>query len=188
MKNYIILILISITFFSFTADNEKLVKTKVTDNITVDLPVSFQQMSEQDINSKYISYRKPLALYTSENKKADFGVNVSLTQWNSNDLDLMKRFFKSSIANLYDKVDFLKEDIEEINNIRYAVFEIISTVNPDENAILSKGAIQKYSYLQYAIVNEKTILFNFTCPLNEKERWQSTVKDIMNSVKVKKSF
>ena len=178
----------TIAFFSFTTDNGKLVKTKITEDITVDIPVSFHEMSEQDINSKYLSYRKPLALYTSENKKADFGVNVSLTQWNSGDLELMKSFFKSSIANLYDKVEFIKEDIEEINKIKYAVFEIVSTVNPDENAVLSRGAIQKYSYLQYTIVNEKTILFNFSCPLNEKDYWTPMVKEMMHSIKIKKSI
>lgn len=164
-----------------------LVKTKVADGITVSLPSSFTPMTRDEINQKYISYRKPLALYTSQDKLTDFGVNRSVTQWGEDDLELLKSFYRSSIGNLYDDVNFIEEKIEEINKISFVVFEFTSTINPDRNAVIKQNAIKKYTYLQYAIVNGKTVLLNFTCPAEQMEKWRQTAMEIMQSVKIKKT-
>jgi hypothetical protein len=54
----------------------KLVKTKVTDDITVMLPRDFRPMDELDFSQRYPSVRKPIAAYSNENRDVDFSVNI----------------------------------------------------------------------------------------------------------------
>jgi len=180
--------LLLLAFIGFSIEDTDLKKVTIADDISVLLPESFTVLSEQEINDKYISYRKPLAIYSDPSRRVDFGVNVSVTSWGSDDLDLMKQFFRSNILNLYDEVEFVKEEVQEINGISYAVFEFISQVNPDKNSFRANNAVKKYTYVQYALVNGKTLLFNFTAPFMIKDRWEGIAQEVMQSVKVKKSF
>ncbi|MGK7394497.1 MAG: hypothetical protein ACNS62_07980 [Candidatus Cyclobacteriaceae bacterium M3_2C_046] len=182
------LLIVLITWMIPAQEDVKWVKTKVVEGITVELPDTFVPMTEQEINQKYISYRKPVALYTSPNRMVDFGVNLSVTQWDEGDLDILRNFYRSSILNLYDEVDWINQEIKEINKVKFVLFEFTSTVNPDENSIVNNQAIRKYSYLQYAIVNGKTLVFNFTAPLQRKEHWQDVAQHLMNSIKIKKTL
>ena len=162
-------------------------KEQVNKDIRLSLPEDFTAMSDQDIQAKYISYRSPIALYTNPNRTVDFGINLSVTHWEPHDLPLLQEFYENSIRTLYSQVEFLKKDIEAVNDIRYAVFEFVSTVT-DESIVNRTSAISKYTLIYYAIVNNKTILFNFTCPASDREMWQETAQEIMNSIKIKKTL
>lgn len=163
-------------------------KTSVSDDIRVSLPELFAPMTEQDIQAKYVSYRPPIALYTNPNRTVDFGVNLSVTHWAPGDLALLQEFYESSIRTLYDTVNFIKKDIATVDDISFAVFEFTSTVFGKENAINTTPPISKYTLIYYAIVNNKTILFNFTCPAKDQEDWQEIAHAIMHSIKIKKTL
>jgi len=163
-------------------------KVKINNDVKVSLPEDFVQMTEEDIRQKYVSYRDPIALYTSPNRTVDFGVNLSVTHWKPGDLKMMQEFYENSIRTLYTEVNFIKKDIETINDIPYAVFEFESTVEGESNAINQTKPISKYTLIHYAIVNNKTILFNFSTPLKDKEKWQPIAHEIMQSIKIKKTL
>lgn len=190
IKRIILPVLIALLIFMHQARSQdvKLVKTKVSDNITVMLPESFSPMTEQDINTKYVSYRKPIALYTDPNRVVDFGVNLAPTYFKPGDIEILKGFYKNSLLTLYDTVKFIREDIENVNDIDFAVFEFISSVKGEEDSFSRQGPINKYTLVYYAIVNDKTILFNFTSPFRQKEQWQDTAKVIMKGIKIKKTL
>lgn len=162
-----------------------LVKVKVDENITVDLPEDFQRLPEAEINLKYVSSKQPLAVYSDRSRQVDFSVNVAFSRWNPEDLDIMRGFYKSSIMGLYDEVRFINESVEEINGRKYVVFEFVSTIKSDEDAILNTSNISKYTYIQYTIVNYKTVLFHFNCPFMTRDTWSDTAGSIMRSVKVR---
>lgn len=166
----------------------ELKKVQVNKDIQLSLPEDFTAMSEQDIQAKYISYRSPIALYTNPSRTVDLGINLSVTHWEPHDLALLQEFYENSIRTLYTQVEFLKKDIETVNDIRYAVFEFVSTVTDEESIVNRTQAISKYTLIYYAIVNNKTILFNFTCPAKDREIWQDTAQEIMNSIKIKKTL
>jgi hypothetical protein len=73
---------------------EKLVKTKMTDEITALVPKNFKPMDDIDFSQRYPSVRKPLAAYTNEAREVDFSVNISATQWPDGDIEIAKEFFK----------------------------------------------------------------------------------------------
>lgn len=183
---YFILLFLSLSFFAF--QSVKFVKTKVDDNITLSLPQDFIPMSPEDLLNKYVSSKAPLAVYTDFNRSVDLGINVAYSRWNEEDLDIMQSFYKSNIMGLYDEVNFIKEGIEEINGRNFAVFEFVSSVNDEEGTTITQSSISKFVRIQYAIVNGKTILFNFSCPSRQKEKWSPIARQIMESVKISKKL
>ncbi len=162
-----------------------LVRVKVDENITVDLPQDFARLQEAEINLKYLSSKQPLAVYSDPSRLADFSVNVAFSRWNPEDLEIMRGFYKSNIMGLYDEVQFINESVEDISGRKYVVFEFVSTVKSDEDEILNTENISKYTYIQYTIVNRKTILFHFNCPYLAKDEWSGIAGNIMQSVRIK---
>lgn len=176
---------IATLLITFTGTPEKLVKTKVTDNISILLPKSFFEMTPSDIAQRYPSVRKPVGAYTNDERLVDFSVNISATQWRRGDVKIAKDFFKASIFNLYDRVDMINEEIKTIDDRQFIVFEFDSRINGDRGSLENQGPIRRYSYVQYLISKGKTYVFSFNCPIQRKEMWQKTAGEVMSSVKIK---
>jgi len=160
-------------------------RQKVTKEISMEIPESFTPMTQQELYSKFISDRMPIAMYTSADKRADLGINENSSTWVGKDLKILREFYKSNITNLFTKVEFIQDDIQEIGGRQFVVFEFVSTL-VDENSIGDVNTISKYSYIQYTIRDNKVLLFNFSCPAMLKRQWQETASTMMNSVKIKK--
>ena len=175
-------------FFLSSFQQVKYVKTKVNDDIRMSLPEGFLLMSQEDLNNKYLSTKAPVAAYTDFSRVVDLGVNIAYSQWNNEDLEIMSSFYKSTIMGLYDDVQFITEEIQEINGKDFAVFEFVSTVTDEEGTTINQNAISKYVRIQYTIVKSKTVLFNFTCPARQKEKWAPIAKEILESVKISKTL
>ena len=120
--------LLCILLIASSFQDIKLKKTKVSDAITVSLPESFYPMAPQDIAQRYPSVRKPIAAYTNDQMLVDFSINQSASMWRQSDIEMAKSFMKSSVMNMFDSVEFIQEDIREINGHNYIVFEIISII------------------------------------------------------------
>jgi hypothetical protein len=175
---YIALFMVLLLFFA--ANTRKLVKTKVTKEITMSLAEELFPMTDDDIARKYPSARRPVAMYTDPSRQVDLGVNVSTGRWREDDLEMLQRFYKSTIMNLYNKVDIDREEIQEINKRKFVVFEFTSEVT-EEN----KAPIQKYTYIQYTVAGGQTLVFNFTCDLKQKALWGETAQAMMQTIKIK---
>lgn len=167
---------------------EKLVKTKVSEAITVSLPQNFYPMSEYDMAQRYPSVRKPVGAYTDDARMVDFSINISATQWREQDVDIAKGFFKASLANLYDRVNFIQEDIKTIDKKQFIVFEFDSRIEGEQFSLDNKDPVRRYTYIQYLIINGKTLVFSFSAPVQLKEQWQEIAAEIMDSIKVKNSL
>jgi hypothetical protein len=181
-------LLFSFSLLFTPLQSAKLVKTKVNDSIVLLIPEDFRPMTNDEIADRYFTTKRPMALFTGPNSLVDLGVNQSVTQWQEKDLEIMKSFQKSNIYNLYDNIEMISEGIREINGRNNAYFEFVSSVKEEENVFVKKGAINKYTYIQYTIVNGHSLVFNFTCPATIKAKWQPTVNEIMNSIAVKKNL
>lgn len=160
-------------------------RDKVGKFISIEVPETFVAMSKSELISKYVSSRKPLAMYTSQDRLIDLGINENSSRWTENDLEILMSFYKASIANLFTKVDFHQEEIKEIAGRKFIVFEFTSKVTSEDNTFGGSSAISKYTYIQYTLRNDKVLLFNFSCPLRIKNQWQETAHQIMNSVRIK---
>jgi hypothetical protein len=169
-------------------DQPKLVKTKVADGITVSIPQDWRPMDNMDFTQRYPSVRAPLAAFTNLDREIDFSVNVSATQWPDADLVMASRFFKSSISNMFDRVEMINEGIEDINGKKMIFFEFESRVNGRNQTVGVSDPVLRYSYIQYYITPGfpgKTLVFSFSCPRRFRQDWEGTAKLMMKSVRVK---
>lgn len=182
------IICLLLTLFFLQDDYGKPVKTKVADGITMMLPETLHPMSEQDLAAKYISHRMPLAAYTSPDRRADLTVNTANTAWQEADVGLMHNFYKASIVNLFTEVDFIKEETAHINDKAFSVFEFISVLEGDENSFTNRQAVETYNYIAYTIVNGQAMVFSFNASASQKDQWQHTAHEMMQSIKIKKTL
>jgi hypothetical protein len=178
----LLLSLAIIGLFAFSPS--KLVKTKVTEGVYISLPPELKPMTPDDIILRYPSVRSPLAAYTDLNRTLDFSVNISATQWPDADLEIASQFFKSSISNLFDRVDFIEEGIHTIHKKKFIFFEFESRVNGNKMALGEQSPVFRYTYIQYLIEPNRTLVISFNCPKTSREDWQETVRAVMKSVKV----
>ena len=163
----------------------KLVKTKITDEITVSLPDSFVKMTDDDIVVRSTMVRAPLGAYTNRDRDIDFTANISATQWPDGNLEMAAKFFKSNIYNLYDRVDMINSGIHTINKKKFIFFEFESRVNGNKLKESERMAVYRYSYVQYLVEKNRTLVFTFNCSKNQHEDWQATAHAVMKSIKVK---
>ncbi len=178
-------IIISIFFYlllsSFSGDHHKLSKVQVREGIKIKIPEAFYKMPERDIVERYRSYKLPIAMYSAEDRLTEFGVSISDNFWSGNDLELLLDFQKSNIMALFDKVDFKKQGIRKVHKNNMAFFELESDTR------YARKFEKKYTLLHYAVVDNRVLVFNFSCPIDQKDQWEDTAWKIMDSIRLKKS-
>lgn len=163
------------------------VKTiKPTDYIKIEVPQEFYVLSEDEKLLTFPSIRLPIAAVANENKTAVLGINKSNNNWSEDDIEILKLFYKSGIQALHDDVSFLQEEVKEINGKKFIVFEFTSVAKAEENAFKKKKALRNYNYIQYAIVRDDIVIFNFYTHISLMDRYQEGVNKMMNSVVLKK--
>lgn len=166
-------------------DGFKLVKTKITKEVTISLPADFVPMTDDDMANKYFTPQKPTAMYTNPDRVVDFGFNQTQTRWRIEDLPLLQKFYKSSIVSMYSKVNFIQETTAIVNKRNFVVFEFVSElVDEDPNSLKKGSVVKQYSYVQYTIENNKILVFNFTCPAQMKNTWQEVARQVMSTIKI----
>lgn len=179
------LFLLILTSLSPIQETPKLIKTKVSDDISVMLPKDFVPMGELDFTQRYPSVRKPIGAFTNPEHEVDFSVNISATSWPDANLEMAQKFFKSGIMNMFDRVEMISEGIHEVNGKKLVYFEFESRIKGDKSALGMDEPVLKYSYLEYLVEPKRTLVFSFNCPRRLKEDWQPTADKVMKSVKIK---
>ena len=178
-------VLLFVVFGLLAFDQPKLVKTKVAEGITASIPAGWRPMDGLDFTERYRSVRAPLAAYTNEERTIDFSINISATQWPDANVDVAKSFFKASVKNMFDRVDFISEGTVDIKGKKYFYFEFESKMNGNPAKQEQKDPVMKYTYQQYLVEPDRTLVFSFNCPRRDREEWQPVAKAIMKSLRVK---
>lgn len=178
-------VILLLAFACLAADKPKLVKMKVNDEITVSVPQGWKAMDGMDFTERYPSVRAPLGAFTNDERSVDFSINISATQWPDSDLPLAQKFFKASLMNMLDKVEIIGEGISEIKGKKFIYFEFTSRVNGNRVKEGLAEPILKYSYIQYLLGPQRTLVFSFNCQKRQQQDWQETAREMMKSVRVK---
>lgn len=195
LKIHLLLFCTLLSYSLFAQQTSRLVKVKIADKIMVSIPEDFMIMPEDAYAREYGAYRPALAMYTNPSGDADFGVNMTINRslraykgsgFKPEDLKMLKDMYKASIAAMHTDVDFIQDKVVNINKRDYIVIEFVGTVKDESSQVRTSRELMQYSYLQYTIEDERVLIFNFTCPYRQKERWQSTAEAIMQSAKVGK--
>ena len=197
IKNIFMLMLVMLISFTSFAQYKKTKfnKIKIADFVQVSIPEGFTEMPPELYSRKYNAYRPPIAIYTSEDQNADFGVNESVNRslkafarsdWNAKDLEMIKGIYKASIAGMHSEVTFIQDKVESINGRNYAILEFVGAVKDEDKAItFNNKPVRQYSYLMYTVKEGRILIFNFNCPVQIQNQWQDIAKQIMSSVSIK---
>ncbi|WMJ71736.1 hypothetical protein RCC89_00915 [Cytophagaceae bacterium ABcell3] len=153
---------------------QQLGKRKVADGVKVALPKDFTKMTDDDIVVRYYTHKKPLALYTSEDRNIGFGFNIASVSWQFTDLELLRKFYKATVLSMFNKVDLINEGVKTVNGQEYAFLEFTSNVD----------RIKNYFYVQYIIVHDRIFVFHMMCPVQGKQKWAPVAHEVMESIKV----
>lgn len=181
-KGLLVLTLISLCSFD---DSIKLVRTKITDTISVLIPREFRPMDDIDYLQRYPSVRKSIAGFTNVDRLVDFSVNTSATRWVQSDTELAQKFFKSGLYNLFDNVEIITEGIHDVHGKKFIYFEFESRVKGDVRDQALRDAVLNYTYIQYLLEPDRTLVFTFTCPRRLRMEWQEVALKMMTGIKVK---
>lgn len=161
----------------------KWVKTKLPNGITVSIPDQLTPMTPDDLAQRFPSVRAPLGAFTNNDRLADFSINISATTWPDGDVDMAGKFFKASLQNLYHRVDFVDEGIKTIKKKKFIYFEFESRIVGERKQGLT-DAVLKYTYIQYLVQKDRTLVFTFSCPKDLREEWQPVAHEMMNRIRV----
>jgi hypothetical protein len=169
------------------ANAQSLKQVSLNESIKVSLPETFLKLDDGEVKQSYKSYRKPIAIFRDSRDMADFGANIAENQWAESDLDMFAKFQKSTLRQMFNEVRISSEGFEQIRGRRFTFFEFESELKPDDKSIISDRPVKKYFLIYYTIINSKVLVFQFNCPLIQKDKWRSTAKKIMNSIVINKS-
>jgi hypothetical protein len=205
MKYLPFLLLVCLVVAGFTPP--KLKTFKISPDVSVSLPADFQVMPDEVIATKYPAPRKPLGAFTSPNGQADFIVSERPSTFKPADLALLQQFYRSAITSKYSEVNFIREEVKEINRQQYIIFEFTSITRDEDRRTNKLAPIRKYTLVQYTIARntqkealkatardkdkatreDNLLVFTFTTPIDLKDAWQETARKIMQSIKVSQS-
>lgn len=174
-----LILLISFLFLNEGFSQEKFKKAKPHKSISLNIPESFIEMPIDLVAERYLTSKKPTMVYTDITQEVDLDVNISVNRWDTN-IELLKEFYKSTIFNVHKKVEFLQDDVVEINKRKYARLEYKSSF---ENK--NQGVTKHYTYILFTVVENKIVVTSFRVLQKDMKKWQETANIIMNSIKMK---
>jgi len=182
MKSLLILVFIGFGYILHAQpDLGKLERRDIGGKVSVLVPSTFTLMPDNEVAQRYPSSTKPLAVFTSGSRSADFGVNKGKTMWAEGDLKIVKDFYKANMQTFYNKVTFLKEDIISVGSLKMVELKFIGEIES-----LGKGKSRRYVHVRYAIVKNRLYILQFNCPTGEQNLYQTVVDKMMNSVRIRK--
>ncbi len=162
----------------------KWVKTKLPSGVTVSVPDQLSPMTPEDMAQRFPSVRAPLGAFTNADRVTDFSINISATNWPDADVEMARKFFKASLQNLYDRVDFISEGVQSVHKKKFIYFEFESRISGDRRKQGLQDPILKYTFIQYLVQNDRTLVFTFSCPKDQVEEWKPIAHEMMKRIRV----
>lgn len=160
-------------------------KVEPIKGLQLSVPNTFKLMSDDDIAQKYPSYKKPIAVFESENKTAELGINSAVYRWKNYNLSVIRDVYKSTISTVFSEVNFIQDgNIVTINDKKYVVFEFTSTLVDDKRLDNNPVFTRRYNYLAYTIHEKKILIFNFNSSYESREEWMPLANQMMQSIKI----
>ena len=149
--------------------------------LSIKVPDNFVPLSDNQIADKMIASRKPLMAYSNPSGSTDITVavgNSSKNPWKDKDLELMAKFQKANIMQLFTNVTMIQEKMVKVKGQPFALFEFVSEVREK-----GKSPLRKYHHLRYTIRKGNILIISFICPESERGLQEETAKEVMESVR-----
>ncbi|HET8859431.1 hypothetical protein [Marivirga sp.] len=167
--------LLFLMFFLF--QDPVLKKQKLTDYLTMDVSTDLQEMTQQELSSKFLGAKIPDVALTNSQSAVEFTITASPTFWQKGDIALLKDFYDSSIPNLFEEIKFFQKELVTINNKEFIAYQFDGKPETEGGRV----AEQRYTYLLYTIHKNGLVTINFSCPPYLKSKWQPIAQEMFES-------
>ena len=179
-----LVLLCSLLALASFAPKPKLTSVKVAPGLSVGVPQGFTPLPDEGIAVKFPSPRKPLAVYSSPNTKADYSVAVRPTMFGP-DYNVLLPMYKASVQRLYSKVEFLTQEVRKVNGREFVALEFVSTMVDSRRGASALAPLRKYEYIQYTVQGEQLYIFSFSAPADEQAQWRPVALAVQSDISLK---
>ncbi len=150
-------------------------KSLLNDKIELKIPKDFTLMPEDVIKIKYPENNRPTTVFT--NAKTTTNIALNLTEHPANQSLILK--YKESFLSTFSKsiptAEWKSNGVKEINVKKVGYLEFISPATDTKI----------YNLLFFTDVDNKLLICNFNCIIQDTNEWVSVANEIFNSLKIK---
>lgn len=168
-----------------------MVTVELVKGIKASIPTDFVLMEEGTMADKYPSYKKPLVMYTNADISIDFGVNTAASKWEKQDYDLLLRFYKSTVEQIFSKVEWLRApEVVKSHGRPYVWLEFKGQVWEENSTVGVKNKVlETYHFLSYTYHKDQILIFNYASRQVAKlAQLRVDALNIHSSVQISRAF
>jgi len=168
--------LLSTLNYSEFQTTDGLVKLNLIDNkITVDLPSSFELMTEKMLEAKYPSNNRPTLVYTNKDGTINFAFNHTNNSIPADKLPEVLPVFVQQFNSSYPQIEWIKKNVGKVNKKDFIKLEFITP------AMDSKI----YNIMYVTVLEGRLLMSSFNCLESQMKDWSKDAKKSLNSIKIK---
>ena len=171
-----LLTILSLALISFAFSTIELeTKSLLNDRLELKIPKAFGIMSEEMMQTKYPSERRPTLVYTNETGGINVALNLTQNQAKQNILQAYTDNMVSTFKQIYPSATWIGNGIKEINGKKVGFMELVTPAIDTEI----------YNLMFFTDLDGKLLLCTFNCTVENMDEWTPTAHEILNSLKVK---
>lgn len=168
--------LLALVFMAATLSTIELeVKSLLDNKIELKIPKGFEIMSEEMLKVKYPAEDRPTLVYTNEAGSVNVAVNLTVHPASQDLMEPYKENFVASFKNLYPSASWKGNGVTTIDDRKVGFLELTTPATDTEI----------YNLLFFTDVQDKLLLCTFNCTKEQLVEWQTSAKEIMNSLKLR---
>lgn len=171
---HLVVILFSVLLLSFNATAPALEKI-YANKVEILIPKEFKPMSDQMARSKYPSSNRPNLIYTDEDGAVNVAFNHTQNKATQAQMDAYKQSLVSSLKKSYPAAKWKEDGVKQINGRKVGYAEFVTPAIDQE----------VYNLMFFTDLDGKLLLCTFNCTTKQLGNWQTSAKQIMNSLTVK---
>lgn len=160
---------------AFTPNHELELKNLLDNKIELKIPKAFDIMSENLIKIKYPSENRPTLVYSNDTGSINVALNLTVNKANQDVILPYKDNFVKTFKSIYPDAKWIGEGVKIINGKKVGFIEFITPAIDTDI----------YNLMFFTDLEGKLLLCTFNCTKINMDEWDSTAKEIMNSLKVK---
>jgi hypothetical protein len=170
--------IVILTLFLISATFTKIelgLKSLLNDKVELKIPLDFEIMSDEMIQTKYPSANRPTLVYTNKSGGINVALNLTQHQANQNIISSYKDTFVQSFKNAYPSAVWKDSGVKEINGRKVGYIELVTPAIDTEI----------YNLVFFTDLEGKLLLCTFNCTKKDTRDWIPIANEIMNSLKIK---
>lgn len=172
---YFGLLLLALVLVSATVNIELEKKSLLNNRLELKVPKDFQIMSEEMLNTKYPTDRRPKLVYTNESGGINVALNLTESRATQNEIVSYKDYLLQTFKSAYPTAEWKSNGVKTVNGRKIGYLEFVTPAIDTEI----------YNLIFFTDLDGKLLLCTFNCTINSMNEWNSTAKEIMHSLRVK---